>query len=53
VPSDLVVNPETGAHFPLDTLRKNFDEDSVDLDNPIATTCGWGFDSSWLGGKQL
>ena len=42
IPSDLVVDAETGALFPLDTLRKNFEDAGVALDKPIATTCGWG-----------
>lgn len=42
VPSDLVVDSETGSLFPLHMLRKNFEDAGVALDQPIATTCGWG-----------
>ena len=42
VPSDLVVNPPSGELFPLDTIRMNFEAAGVNINEPIATTCGWG-----------
>lgn len=42
VPSDLVVNSQSGELFPLDTIRRNFEAAGVSIHNPIATTCGWG-----------
>jgi thiosulfate/3-mercaptopyruvate sulfurtransferase len=42
VPSDLVVNSQSGELFPLETIRTNFEAASVNIDQPIATTCGRG-----------
>ena len=42
VPSDLVVNSQSGELFPLDTIRTNFEAAGVNINDPIVTTCGWG-----------
>ena len=42
VPSDLVVNSQSGELFSLDTIRTNFEAAGVNIHDPIATTCGWG-----------
>jgi len=42
VPSSLVVNAQSGELFSLDTIRANFEAAGVEINKPIATTCGWG-----------
>ena len=42
VPFSAVLDPETKAFLPKDTLKKLFEEKGVDPSKPIITTCGTG-----------